>query len=136
MGAATSPHRAASNSHYLDRIIKYIPAEVIMLYLVLTGLVAMMDGPMLWLEIVIFAIGIGAVILHLLVHRKMNNNDPISTVQVVISVCSFIIWVFALPGGFMSQFDWYQAAYGAMLLTVFSFVIAMVNPEPETTQSW
>lgn len=132
MGTITSPNRAASNSHYLDRIIKYIPAEVIMLYLVLTGLVAMLDEPSLWLDIVIFVVGVGAVVLHLLVHRKMNNNDPITTIQVVISTCSFVIWVFALPGGFISEFSWYQSAYGAILLTIFSFVIAMVNPEPET----
>jgi hypothetical protein len=108
---------------YRDRLFKYIPGEVVTLYLFLGATVADKKNPhfLVWL---IFFVGLIATPFYLRVIQKVS-----APIQLVISTVAFAVWVFALGGPF-SDLDWYKPVYGAVVLPVFTFFVAGIAPAP------
>jgi hypothetical protein len=109
---------------YKDRLLKYIPGEVVTFYLGLTAIVASATNAPWWLSWVIFCVGIVATPLYL--HRYLDVSDRR---QLTVSTLAFIVWVFALGGPFKDM-SWYKPVYGGVLLPVFTFFIALVKTRP------
>lgn len=108
---------------YVDRLIKYIPSEVIALYITLSGIATAAANqiafkPILW---IIFIIGIIGTILYLWRIAKVTNYK-----QIAISTIAFIVWVFALGGPF-ETFSWYNHVYGALILPIYTFFIPIIT---------
>lgn len=104
---------------YLTRIIKYIPSEVVALYITLYGVASAAEteipfGLMTWL---IFIVGVLGTVLYLWRVAKVNDRS-----QIFISTGAFVVWVFALGGPF-SNLSWYHPVYGALLLPIYTFFI-------------
>lgn len=109
---------------YRDRLLKYIPAEVVTFYLGLSATAAAatnVPGTVHW---AIFAVGIVATPFYLRYYLDVRVR-----VQLVISTLAFVVWVFALGRPF-TDFAWYQQIYGALLLPIFTFFVAGIKPEP------
>jgi hypothetical protein len=79
-----------------------------------------------FLHWLIFAVGVAATPFYLLFYQKVT-----APMQLSISTLAFIVWIFALGGPF-TDFAWYKQVYGAVLLPVFTFVVAGISPEPKT----
>lgn len=107
---------------YLTRIIKYIPAEVVALYITLHGIAssAKTGIPFELISWIIFTVGILGTVLYL--WRVGNVNDKL---QISISTGAFIVWVFALGGPF-SSLSWYHPLYGALILPIYTFFIPVI----------
>jgi hypothetical protein len=112
---------------YFDKVIKYIPSDIVGAWVAVTGLIKSADNVptslLLWI-----AFGVG-IILTLLWTLK-QTSDPgkkIARTQILISTFSFAVWVFALGGPF-ATLEFYRPLYGSLLLIVYSLGIGLVTP--------
>ena len=106
---------------YSERLLKYIPAEVIALYLTLDAIVRSTEQIPILFYWGIFVFGIAATYLYLWRVEKVNKKA-----QLVISVGAFIVWVFTLGGPF-THLSWYDPIFGGILLPMYTFMIAIVE---------
>jgi hypothetical protein len=104
---------------YKDRLLKYIPGEVVTFYLGLTAIAGTATDVPGWLGWVIFIIGIIATPCYLRFYLKVADR-----IQLTVSTLAFIVWVFALGGPFR-DLGWYKPVYGGLLLPIFTFFAAM-----------
>jgi len=108
---------------YQSRLLKYIPAEVIAVYLRLDSVIRSAKDQIpsqLWLWI-IFAVLLVGTPLYLWRVSKVAKKG-----QLIISTIAFAVWVFALGGAFGSQ-GWYHPVYGALLLPLYTFFVPVLS---------
>lgn len=106
---------------YNDRVLKYIPAEVVTLYLSVDGLVrAKPHSPVLsW---GLFAFGLLATVLYLKFSAGVTKP-----MQLVVSAAAFCVWAIAI-GSPSSHIPGYDAIYGAIALPIFTFLAGLIKP--------
>jgi hypothetical protein len=119
VGGRRRPTARREPDDYKSRILKYIPAEIVAVYLTLDGIVrSAVDGAsrQIWLHLIL---GFGLVVTPLFLWRvaKVRNKN-----QLVISTISFAVWVFALGGAF-ADYSWYKPFEGAIALVMYTFLI-------------
>lgn len=121
---AVVPQDQASPDTYKDRLFKYIPGEIVTLYLgAETAIETSARSPHV-LHWIVFFLCLVATPLYL-----WRNQQVKAWRQLAISTASFVLWAFALGGPF-TTFHWYRQAYGAVCLPIFTFLIAAVRPDP------
>ena len=108
---------------YRERLYKYIPSEVISLYMG-TTLVLQTAGSQApagfgW---VLFAIGLLGTWLYLRFAQGVTKPA-----QLAVSIGAFAVWAFSLGGPFLSL-SWYHAFYAALLLPIYTFAAALIEP--------
>jgi hypothetical protein len=106
---------------YVTKLLKYIPAEVIALYITLDALARSSGETQLQLYWLIFAFGIVVTPLYLWRIQKVHK-----VLQLLISTVAFFVWVFAMGGPFV-HLDWYNPLYGGMLLPSYTFLIPIIE---------
>lgn len=111
---------------FSQRLMKYIPAEIIALYLTFNTII-ISSGTNIpsidTIQWIIFFFCMLAVILVL-----VRKDQVKSKIQIAISVGAFVVWIFALEGPF-GQFNWYYPIYGALLLPAYTFLAPLIKPE-------
>lgn len=119
--APEAPAAAPPADGYNDRVLKYIPAEVVTLYLSVDGLVrAKPHSPVLsW---VLFAFGLLATILYL--RFSAGVTKPL---QLVVSAVAFCVWAITI-GSPSAYIPGYDAIYGAIALPIFTFLAGLIKP--------
>ena len=115
----TSP--SLSPDTYTDRLLKYIPAEVIALYLTLDAIVRSSQEIPYTIHWGIFIFGVIATYLYLWRVFKINKQ-----LQLTVSVGAFTVCVFAIGGPFV-QLGWYLPVYGGLLLPMYTFLTAIIE---------
>jgi hypothetical protein len=118
---------AGGGDTYSDKLLKYIPADVVGAWVAVTGLVASAgeDVPkptVLW---VAFVVGLGLTAWWTLKQTAAPGRPP-ATGQTVISTVSFAVWVFALGEPFHVPG---QKLYGSLLLIFYTLVVARITPK-------
>ena len=111
--------------NYWDKLLKYVPAESVALYLTLQGIVlSSVEGRALttWLWIA-FGIGIIGTPLYLWRIQQVSKR-----MQLAVSTAAFGVWVFALGGAFASL-SWYEPFVGSVMLVVFTFFVPLISPD-------
>jgi hypothetical protein len=115
---------------YPDKLVKYIPADVVAAWLAVTGIVnsdsAMPQKTLLW---VLFAIFLVMTALWTLKQTAAKGKPPAKT-QTAIATGSFAVWVFALGGPF-ATLAFYRPAYGSLVLIVYTLFVALIIPSEE-----
>jgi hypothetical protein len=112
---------------YSDKLLKYIPADVVGAWVAVTGLVASAkDVPQTTVLWVAFAVGLGMTAWWTLKQTSVPGRPP-ATGQTVISTVSFAVWVFALGGPFKDIPG--QPLYGSLLLIFYTLVVARITPK-------
>ena len=106
---------------YTERLIKYIPAEVIALYLTLDAVIRSSDTIPVLVYWMIFIFGVFATYLYL---WKIEKVDKV--IQLTISAGAYCVWVFSLGGPFV-HLGWYDPIYAALLLPIYTFVIPLIE---------
>ncbi len=117
----TNPQTSGADS-YSDRLIKYIPAEVVALYLTLDALIRSapeVPSYIYWGVLIFCFIG---TYLYLWRIQKVKKQ-----LQLHISGGAFLVWVFAMGGPF-AHLGWYNPLYAGLLLPMFTFLVALVEP--------
>jgi hypothetical protein len=126
-----SPARYASKvalevtpDSYREKLVKYIPAEVVALYLTL-DVICRSNPTERGLRWFILVFGCVATPLYLWRIQRVRK-----WVQLLVSTAAFVVWTFALGGPFVSL-SWYKAIYGALLLPIFTFLVPLIDPGNE-----
>ena len=118
----TSP--APSPDDYGSRVLKYIPAEVVAVYIAVQGAINQADPTPTSATLLWIAFGILLVLTPVYLWRVTHVTK---TLQLVIATVSFAVWVFSLGGPF-AFLTWYQAIYGAVLLPLYTFAVGIIIP--------
>lgn len=112
---------------YFDKVIKYIPADIVGAWIAVTGLINSDSGAptalLLWIT---FGAGIILTLLWTLKQTSVPNKKPAMT-QVLVSTGSFMVWVFALGGPF-ATLSFYRPLYGSLLLIFYTLSIGLITP--------
>lgn len=119
----------ASNDYdsYKDRLIKYIPGEIISLYLCVS--VILESNKSLDYFETTYWILFGILLLGTILYLKLIMSVS-SAIQLVISCGAFTIWVYTLGGPF-KYLNFYNPIYGALLLPIYTFFVALVKVNKE-----
>lgn len=120
-GAATLPAGTQADD-YTSKLVKYIPSEVVALYIALGSILGSSDKSDSSLYWVIFGVCLVGTGLYL---WRVTNVTKVT--QIVISVVAFFVWALALGGPFESL-NWYDPVYGALLLPIYTFFVPMLEP--------
>ena len=124
--AAAAAASSGDIDTYFDKVVKYIPADVVAAWVAVTGLVSSASGiprqRTLW---VAFAIGLVLTAWWTWKQATAAGRPPPVT-QTIISTGAFAVWVFALGGPFQHVPG--QQVYGSLLLILYTLVAARVNP--------
>jgi len=124
---------------YIDRLLKYIPAEIIALYLGTTNVVPLSDPQhprqqeiATW---VIAALAALATPLYLYVTTR-KKGAPTVWPQIIISSIAFPVWVFAIGGPFELSFCWYKRErwIGAITIMFGTFLAGLYQPQESTSK--
>jgi len=113
---------------YFDKLVKYIPADIIAAWTAVTGLIAGATkepkSTLLWI-----AFAIGLIITALWIWRQTSvPQKPAAITQILVSTFSFAVWVFALGGPFATM-NWYSPIYGSLILIAFTLIVPLINPK-------
>jgi hypothetical protein len=105
---------------YLDRLLKLIPAEVLSLYLVGTGVIPQdkIVASIIW---TIFCFGAVGVVKAFGTSDRANKIAPDRT-HVALSMIAFVIWIYSMGGPF-AYFHLHQAYIGSLLILAFTFAV-------------
>jgi hypothetical protein len=123
--ATNPPTHSDKLDQFTDRLLKYIPAEVVVVYVSVEGLIrnAPADVPrekVLWC---VFFFLLAGTWVYLTRVQKVSKKT-----QLLISTLAFAVWVFSLGGPFVS-FSWYKPFYGTVLLPLYTFGISAIKAE-------
>ncbi len=126
--------RDAGNDGYLGRLSKYIPAEIVGLYVAASGLIPEnlpeegRETALWWIFGVCFAL----TPLYLIFVTPQPGKGVL-WLQVILGTIAFPVWIFALGGPF-EAFDWYQGWIASIVLLVVTAVFGLFKPkEPRHT---
>lgn len=112
---------------YFDKLIKYIPSEIVGAWIAIKGLVASdNDVPqdnLLWILLLIFIFITTAYIFK---QTSEPKKKPAKT-QILFSTVAFIVWVFALGEPF-SSLTFYRPVYGSLVLIIYNLAVPLINP--------
>ena len=125
---ATAP--AADADGYIDRLVKYIPTEIIALYLGATNVVPVKD-PSHWMALWIIT-GLCIVCTPIYMYAATKKaGEPTLWSQITISSMAFPVWVFAIGGPFRA-FPWYDEKQwiAAIVITFATFLAGIYKPNP------
>ena len=128
--AFQTSRETASLDGYFDRIIKYIPSDIVGAWLAVTGIIKSLNGndpnagSVQWIT---FAIGV--LLTAAWTARQTNESGkPIAVLQIAMSTAAFVVWVVALGGPF-ATLPGYKDYYGSLLLIGFTLAAGLAVPK-------
>lgn len=117
----------ATIDNYTDRLIKYIPSDIVGAWVVASGLIkGASDIPQNTLLWIVFAVSVILTPLWILKQTAQRNLPPAKT-QAIISTGAFIVWVIALGEPF-SSLPFYRPVYGSLILLFYVLIVALISP--------
>lgn len=126
-GIATAEGSNADD--FLGRLVKYIPAELVGLYVAARGVVPKdADATVFW---IVAACAWIFVPLYFWFATTRDGKPPLKT-QVALASIAFPVWVFAIGGLPVTSWSWYDAhQYVASIVLMFVTVaFGLIQPPP------
>ncbi|MCL2932429.1 MAG: hypothetical protein MGG11_09200 [Trichodesmium sp. MAG_R03] len=115
--------------NYLDKIMKYIPSEIVGVWITIKTMVEGNDNvpenSILW-GIFIFCLFLTFAYIRLL---PAGFKRKPTVKQGIISVGAFMIWAIAIGGKPFISISWYQPIYGSILMVLYTVVIPLIPLE-------
>ena len=118
-----------SGDTYMSRVLKYIPSEIVMAYVAVDGVLRTTYDPNVWserqtLQVLLWIVFVALTVLTPLWLWRVMGVRRVS--QIAISTISLPVWLFALGGPF-KLLDWYQPAFGAIVLPLYTLVVPIIS---------
>jgi len=114
---------------YMSRLLKHIPSEIVMAYIAIDGVLRTTYNPNIWAEREMLSMVLWIVCAALTIitpfwlWRVMGvRRLP----QLLVSTLSVPVWLFALGGPF-ALLDWYQPAFGAIVLPLYTLIVPIIS---------
>lgn len=116
---------------YFEKIVKYIPADILAAYMTFSGIIADDPNNPVWLHWICF---IALTILTPL-YAIFRPSDPPPILYkanktyfcAIASTISFAVWCFALGGPFAATFTWYRPIFGSLLLILSTLLLPILE---------
>jgi len=113
---------------YFERLMRYIPADIVAGYVAIDGILKDGGNSPLWLTWSVF---VSLLVLTPLYVCYIKTTPPgvvfSKTFHWVASMLAFSAWVFALGGPFAVTFDWYRPVYGSVLLILTTLTLPVLE---------
>lgn len=115
---------------YFDRVIKYIPSDVVGAWIAVTGIIkSLKTGDPNFVTIQWIAFGVGVILTAAWTWRQTSEAGKTTAIsQISMSTLAFVVWVVALGGPF-AMLPGYQDYYGSLLLIGFTAAAGLVIPK-------
>lgn len=112
---------------YFDRVVKYIPSDIVAAWTAATGLInSASDVPQSTLLWIVFLVGVVLTPAWIL-KQTSEKRKPLAITQSLVSTVSFVVWVFALGGPF-ATLGFYRPLYGSLVLILYTLVSGLITP--------
>jgi hypothetical protein len=117
---------AKEGDDYLDRLVKYIPSEIIALYLGVTNVAPADHWRALWIITILSVVCVPIYMYY----ATLSAGKPLWS-QVLISSIAFPIWVFAIGGPFRYFHNWYPQNrwIAAVIISFSTFLLGVYKPK-------
>lgn len=116
---------------YFEKLIKYIPGELVAAYLALDGILKddlTGDPNSTWLYWSIFAILLVLTPLYVKFRPSQEAREQSIRFHCCAALVAFAVWVFALGGPFAATWpEWYRPVFGSLLLIVTTITIPVIE---------
>ncbi|MEL7071706.1 MAG: hypothetical protein AAGN15_24085 [Cyanobacteria bacterium J06581_3] len=123
-----STRAPAQIDSYFDKVVKYIPADVVAAWTLVSGLIASAGEQVSQSALLWAAYGFGIVMTSLWTWRQTQVKGlPVAKTQIGIATVAFAVWVAALGGPF-ELLPSYQRLYGSLLLIAYTLVVGVIVP--------
>lgn len=119
----------AEPADYLGRLVGYIPAEIVGVYLTAAGFAEAAGADrQTWLWI-IFGVSLVLTPIYMIfaTNDKKEKKGPLY-IQAVLATVAFPLWVFAIGGPFRGL-SWYKAPVASILLVLGTAIIGIKKPK-------
>jgi hypothetical protein len=119
---------------YFDRIVKYVPADIVAAWTAATAAVAgakdlkptIPADNILWVFFVFLLI-----ITPLWVNKQTHEpGKPRAVKQIIVATAAFVVWVFALGPPF-SSLPYYNGLFGTLVIIAFTLVSGLIIPNDQ-----
>ena len=114
---------------FLGRLVKYIPAEIVGLFVAVRGIVPQ-NAPtsVLWL---VGGISWALVPIYFWISTTRGNQKPMVR-QIIFATVAFPVWVFAIGGNPAASWGWYRthSYVGSILLIFLTVIFGWIEPVP------
>jgi hypothetical protein len=115
---------------YRERLIKYIPAETLALFVAVYGITFYLSGSEAWYPLMARWVLIAGILGTMLYLWRAEGVTDI--VQLAISTIGFVLWACALGIVTVASLPFYNAVVAAVLLIVWVFGAPFIEGMPET----
>lgn len=124
--------RGEAAREYGERVAKYVPAEIIAVYLTLTPVIlsGTDDGTTRRTVLLAVVLGVGVVLTPVYLLRFAEEGAP-KVLHLVIATIAFVVWAYGI-GGFFTDIGWYDAVVAAVVVGLFSLVSGAFVPTQES----
>lgn len=117
--AQDPPLDTSATDTYFEKLLKYIPGDIVAAFVALDGILKQGGNDPMWLSWAVF----GALLVLTPFYICYVKTTPpgivaTKTFHWVASTVAFAVWVFALGGPFAVTFDWYRPVLGSVLLII------------------
>jgi len=129
---ADAPDNKKAVQDYLERVAKYVPAEIIAAYL--TGLpvvTATTTEDTTGRTVLYGVLLLGCVIFTPLYIKFMAEDNQPRRTQQWIGIAAMLIWAYSI-GGFFTDIGWYHAGVAALTIIFFSLGTGLAIPTTGT----
>ena len=112
---------------YFDRVIKYIPSDIVGAWVAAAGLIkSASDVPQATLFWIAFGVGI-VLTCAWTIKQTSERGKAVAITQTVVSTGAFFVWAFALGEPF-STLEFYRPVYGSLVLILYTLIVGLVIP--------
>jgi len=124
------PYLGKKGEDYLGRLSKYIPAEIVGLYLTTAGIIPKnQDGSPKCLAMwIVFMINFALVPIYFYFATSRGAKKPLWP-QIILASIAFPVWVFAIGGPFRCL-TWYEGWIASLTLAFVTVVMGFYRPRP------
>ncbi len=124
--AQEPPPDSKTTDSYFEKLVKYIPADILAAYVAITGITASNDPPP-WLTCGVFGVLLALTPLYVCYVKTQPKGFVSSKTFHWVTAClAFSAWVFALGGPF-ATFVWYKPYLGSVVLILTTLIIPVLE---------
>ncbi len=127
--ATQDPHPDAKvTDSYFEKLVKYIPADIVAGYVAISGILTEHNNQPLWLSWGVFGVLLALTPLYVCYRKTEPPGFVFSKTFHWVTACiAFTAWVFALGGPFAASFSWYQPYLGSIVLILTTLIIPVLE---------
>jgi len=126
--AQAPPPDSKTTDSYFEKLVKYIPADIVGAYVAIAGILTENGNQPLWLTWAVF--GFLLILTPLYVCYIKTDPPGFSSSKCFhwLTAClAFTAWVFALGGPFAATFSWYHPYLGSIALILTTITIPVLE---------